>query len=86
MGEEGYSKALLCPDARENLGFSVQTIVASLQKTLFKGFLLAKLKLACNFYTLLTTYESGSISDSVVNDHLRYGKVLIPYESGSVSD
>ena len=37
MGEEGNGKALLCPDARENLWFSVQTIVASLQKILFKG-------------------------------------------------
>ena len=28
--EEGSSKVPLCPDARENLGFSVQTIIASL--------------------------------------------------------
>ena len=38
MGKEGNGKVLLCPDARENLGFSVQTNVASLQKILFKGF------------------------------------------------
>ena len=52
--EEGSSKALLCPDARENLGFSVQTVIARLQKILFKGFLLAKLKFQWNFLTLLT--------------------------------
>ena len=52
--EEGSSKALLCPDARENLGFSVQTGVSRFQKILFKGFLLAKLKFQWNFLTLLT--------------------------------
>ena len=52
--EEGHSKALLCPDARENLWFSVQTTIFRLQKILFKGFLLAKLKFQWNFLTLLT--------------------------------
>ena len=58
--EEGISKALLCPDARENLWFSVQTGVSRLQKILFKGFLLAKLKFQWNFLTLLTLKNQGA--------------------------
>ena len=58
--EEGSSKALLCPDARENLGFSVQTGVSRFQKILFKGFLLAKLKFQWNFLTLLTLKNQGA--------------------------
>ena len=32
--QEGNSKVVVCPDARENLGFSVQTGASRLQKIL----------------------------------------------------
>ncbi len=80
-GEKGKNKALLYPDARENLGFSVQTIIASWTKFAKMQILLYSDETVFRYFLVRLTNQ-GAFQTETQRHMVVTVMVLISYESG----